>query len=134
MILSVLLRVTFPVWLVGCNSFNHYALPDDTNRLMVARQLQAKQLNQNNKIEADLETPVSLTPVCPLYRRPILPKVPELPFEELKRISPTDQLAVEQIRDKHISDLRKYISEVRKIEQEAYRHYLEDCKLLPPNS
>lgn len=123
-----LLAVTVVVAsLSSCGSFNHYQLTDEAYRDLVIAQMRS----QHKTVETVAVTAKPETPhlkVCPPYQQPALPKVPEVPWQELSKTAPSDWRALDAIQQNHISELRIYIQDVLSILREANEKYVKECE------
>lgn len=105
------------IGLVGCGSFNHYALPEGSVFL-----LQSPAQARTGPAEVQPDT-------CVMFKMPDIPPMPELPLQELSKIDPRDSEAIDAIQQKHIADLRQYVINTNKTITRAYRVYQLSCKM-----
>lgn len=64
---------------------------------------------------------------CPLYVPPTHPPLPEIPLDELKRVSSKNDKEVQAILASHIKALREYAVNRRKDDEIYYKRYLSEC-------
>jgi hypothetical protein len=106
------------IGLVGCGSFNHYALPEGAVLLL------------QNPVQARTTLPEPAPrDTCPMFQLPDIPPIPELPLQELSKIDPRDADAIDAIQQKHIADLRQYVINTNKTITRAYHIYQMTCKM-----
>lgn len=114
--------------LLGCNSFNRLNYtqlvvhPPQLDKEVGARPATVE-LAEPTTQEVHTDTPL----MCPPYVFPNLPPVPELPLKELAKVAPSNMKALDAIQQKHIEDLRAYISATRKLIRFSHEKYIEDC-------
>jgi hypothetical protein len=69
------------------------------------------------------------TPTCPIYRLPDLDPVPELPYNELKALEPGGNVEeFDRATRQQITDLRLYISNMKKRIRDSHQEYLKACQ------
>jgi hypothetical protein len=70
----------------------------------------------------------STVQLCPVFRAPVVPPPPALPYKELERIGPGNPARIDELQRRHIEDLRNYLNRTRRTMAAAYARYLEECK------
>lgn len=118
--------------LAGCNSFNSYQIPESNYREVVAKKLKDEQKYFESFPSEAVSAPPPTTPMCPVYKPPVLPKVPEIPWKQLQAVSRDDVRAIDTIQQQHIDDLRQYITSVLRLLSEAQDRYLKSCGGIKP--
>lgn len=66
--------------------------------------------------------------LCPVFRAPVYPKIPQLPMQEIAAVGPGNPGKVEEIERRHIEELRNYITSVHAIMERARAQYRLECK------
>lgn len=112
--------------LFGCNSFNRTTFTEI--QLYPAADSKANVSWPATDEQPPIERTSKKELLCPPYVFPELPPIPELPLRELAKVSPANMKALDIIQQKHIEDLRAYISKTRKIIQFSHQEYIEDCQ------
>ncbi len=112
--------------LSSCNSFNSYQLPGNLYAEQITAQIRANQ-RLYEAIPSELMPKASFTKLCPLYRQPALPEVPEVPWRQLAATNPKDWKALDEIQTKHIEDLRQWIQDAVSILKLSQEKYIKEC-------
>jgi hypothetical protein len=109
--LSILL---IPALLMGCyniGSYTHYV--------------------QNDSRTTSAPVPVPehehTRSTCSLYVPPVHPPLPEIPLDEIKRVSSKNDKEVQAILASHIKALREYAVNRRREDEVYYKRYLSEC-------
>lgn len=117
--------VVFPLavlLLLGCNSFNRFTFTNVEYRSSFNAQVEP---SHSNAVTSE----VAAGPLmCPPFVFPDLPPVPELPIQQISSLSPSNVKELDAIQQKHIEDLRHYITTTRKLISFAHTKYIEDCQ------
>jgi hypothetical protein len=117
--------------LAGCNSFNNWNWEiyrdEQSNRWTDADMQRLTQAMQRTQAASAPRVVSEEGLQCPLYALPELPEVPKLPIPQLAKV-PANAEAIDAIQQKHIEDLRRYITSTRKLIRMSYDKYLEDCR------
>lgn len=126
--------IVLVIGLTGCNSFNTYdvAVPNHHQTIkttdipgLIAKGLEAEENPASGAVTSQPELDKTL---CPQIKLTSLPPPPPLPVEELKKISPNDKDAINQLLADHVDALRKYISDQRTQDAAQKRKYLLECR------
>lgn len=111
--------LTIPAMLVfallGCSSFNSYQYPPP---IVVVG---------NTDTPSAPATAITVADAC-VYPRRERDTPPEVPLKELAKVDPFDDAALDAIQQKHIRELRAFIQQERKAEEDAYQAYLKRCE------
>lgn len=144
-----LLIIVGALSLVSCHSFNHIEI--STGQAMVGtraglrpvdRVLSGAAISDDLLKSSNLGEPASTRPtqptpnnnthvsaVCPVYELPDMEPVPELPYDQLRALqNSNDPEAYDRIARKQISDLRMYISNMKRQLRDSHRTYLKECQ------
>lgn len=132
--------------LVSCQSFNHttyigvlpgkakgFIDPENKPGPGIAESLMKSDdfLNDGpSDLPPDPKVPkeATLNVICPVYKLPELPQPPELPYDQLAKLSGTnDPDAFERMALDHIKALRAYITANRKVLRDSHQQYLREC-------
>lgn len=139
--LKSLVLVTITV--AGCSSFNKIEIHgpvilDSGQRAALSNEEPvAASQPQADPVEAVIaEKPVTPPPVlanlaglCPAYKAPALPKTPELPLADIKRLAGTnDKNAIDKLMLDHIEALRLHAALVKRTVLQSQLRYAEQCK------
>lgn len=116
--------------LVGCNSFNNWNVgtelqprqPPPGTTTLSAPALTSREAAQT------METQQGSEMLCYVFTAPELPNIPPLPLAELARAPAGNPELIDAIQQRHIEDLRRHITETRRILREAYDKYLDECR------
>lgn len=65
--------------------------------------------------------------LCPVFVPPPTRSMPLLPYKELEAAG-NDAAKIEEVKRKHIEDLRAFIARGREEQSAAYQRYLQSCK------
>lgn len=68
------------------------------------------------------------TPVCPIWRPPAIPKAPEAPIGEFKKLNPNDLEALDRLMQRHMASLHTYIKSVDERIKRANKDYFLNCQ------
>lgn len=67
------------------------------------------------------------TSMCPMYTPPPEGKVPGIPFEALEAVKGNPS-KINELERQHILDLRQYIQDRQRLNEEARKKYMEECQ------
>jgi hypothetical protein len=67
------------------------------------------------------------TSMCPMYTPPPEGKMPGIPFEALEAVKGNPS-KINDLERQHILDLRQYIADRQRLNEEARKKYLEECQ------
>lgn len=141
--LKLLVLVTITV--AGCSSFNRieihgpFVLDTSGKRTSIPNEEEVVSTPQpsTDPVEAVIAeksvTPpaavASLAGLCPAYKAPALPKTPELPLAEIKRLAGiNDRNAIDKLMLDHIEALRLHTALVKRTVLQSQLRYAEQCK------
>lgn len=108
------------VALLGCSSFNRYTYPNAVFAL------------PGGGAQAHAATPPAPPPGVPdncIFRMPELGSAPELPLDQLAQIDPYDSNSIDNIQQRHIEELRRYIMTTRRKMESAVRSHQLSCAM-----
>lgn len=136
-VLSGYVLVTACLGLVSCNSFNtvnHFEVSGQSS-LGIDPSLRRDPALVEELFPTPAElvpTPVvekkDATPVCPIWRPPSIPKAPEAPIEEFKKLNPNDLQSLDRLMQRHMSNLHTYIKSVDQLVKRANKDYFMNCQ------
>lgn len=109
--LSILL---IPTLLMGCyniGSYTHYVQNDTVITTGEHKQIEHEHTRST----------------CPLYVPPVHAQLPEIPLDEIKRVSSKSDREVQAILASHIKALREYAVNRRREDELHYKRYLSEC-------
>lgn len=102
------------VFLMGCyniGSYTHY-VQNNTHTTTAAHALPSHAHTKNT---------------CTLYVPPVHPPLPDIPMDEIKRVSSHNTREVQSMLTAHIRALREYAVNKRKTDEQHYNKYLSEC-------
>jgi hypothetical protein len=67
------------------------------------------------------------TSMCPMYTPPPEGKMPGIPFEALEAVKGNPS-KINDLERQHILDLRQYIADRQRLNEEARKKYMEECQ------
>lgn len=131
--------------LVSCQSFNHYtvingkavadATIDPTKK--PGPGLAESLMHSDNFIgdgggglppDPNVPKNATLNVICPVYKLPDLPPMPDLPYDALAKAAQTNNNnAFDREALEHIKQLHEYINNTRKILRDSHQQYLREC-------
>lgn len=106
--------------LLGCSSFNRYTFPNAVFTVPGPAHAYAA---------APQAAPPAGVPENCIFKMPDLGTAPELPFDELAKIDPYDAQSIDNIQQRHIEELRRYIVSSRRKLESAVRSHRLSCAM-----
>lgn len=121
------------ILVVGCSSFNNsfntytYRVAEPPTKLDLDDDVTSGQIasNFNPPPATPAELPKAACDISPFFAMPATPEIPTKALQDAKDV--TD---IERIERRHIDELRKHISEIKRRHRQAQLKFYEKCSVI----